>query len=156
MNIHQVDNKETMLNENDIVIVAAYMSEITPDIEEAAHKHGVSPERLLYTAYVQEMQNPALIRIRDGNTLFTIAALPERYGYVSMYNGDTEDNVATNFNQFLQSAYKIGFNILAVSCKDESLNNASDEIESLARDEEFSYDEKDRLLYVKFSQPHGD
>jgi hypothetical protein len=156
MNIHQVDNKETMLNENDIVIVAAYMSEITPDIEEAADKHGVSPERLLYTAYVQEMQNPALIRIRDGNTLFTIAALPERYGYVSMYNGDTEDNVATNFNQFLQAAYKIGFNVLAVSCKDESLNNASDEIQSLAQDEEFSYDEKDNLLYVKFSQPHGD
>jgi hypothetical protein len=156
MNIHQVDNKETMLNENDIVIVAAYMSEITPDIEEAADKHGVSPERLLYTVYVQEMQNPALIRVRDGNTLFTIAALPERYGYVSMYNGDTEDNVATNFNQFLQAAYKIGFNVLAVSCKDESLNNASDEIQSLAQDEEFSYDEKDNLLYVKFSQPHGD
>jgi hypothetical protein len=156
MNIHQVDNKEAMLNENDIVIVAAHMTDPTPEVEEAAKKHGVSAERLLYTAYINEMQNPALIRIRDGNTLFTIAALPERYGFVSMYNGDTENNVATNFAQFTQAAYKMGFNVLIVKCADESLNNAAEEVQSLVQDAELAYDEENDLLYVKFNQPHGD
>lgn len=156
MNIHQVDNKEAMLNENDIVIVAAHMAEVTPEIEEAAKKNGVSAERLLYTIFIHEMQNPALIRIRDGNTLFTIAGLPERYGYVSMYNGDTENNVATNFNQFLQAAYAMGFNVLVVKCADDSLNNAAEEVQSLVQDAELAYDDENDLLYVKFTQPHGD
>lgn len=156
MNIHQVDNKEAMLNESDIVIVAAHLTEATPEIKDSAKQHGVSVERLLYTAYLQEMQNPALIRIRDGNTLFTIAALPERYGYVSMYNGDTENNVATNFSQFSQAAYSMGFNVLIVKCMDDSLNNSAEEVQSLVQDAELAYDEENELLYVKFNQPHGD
>jgi hypothetical protein len=156
MNIHQVNSKETMLSENDIVIVAAYMTEATPDVRASAKKHGLSEERLLYTSYIQEMQNPALIRIRDGNTLFTIAALKDRYGYVAMYNGDIKKNVATNFNQFLQSAHKIGFNILAVKCMDDSLNDSAAEVQALVKDDELVYDEENDLLYVKFNQPHGD
>jgi hypothetical protein len=156
MNIHQVNSKETMLSESDIVIVAAYMTEATPEVKASAKKHGLSKERLLYTAYIQEMRNPALIRIRDGNTLFTIAALENRHGYVSMYNGDIKKNVATNFNQFLQAAYKIGFNVLVVKCMDESLNDSSEEVESSVKDAELAYDDKNDLLYVKFEQPHGD
>lgn len=156
MNIHQVNSKETMLSENDIVIVAAYMAEATPEVKASAKKHGLSKERLLHTVYVQEMQNPALIRIRDGNTLFTIAALENRYGYVSMYNGDTENNVATNFAQFTQASYKMGFNVLIVNCVDDSLNQAADEVQSVIQDAELVYDDENNLLYVKFNQPHGD
>jgi hypothetical protein len=156
MNIHQVDNKEAMLSESDIVIVATHMAEKTPEIEQAAKEHDVTPERLLYTVYVQEMQNPSLIRIRDGNTLFTIAAMPDRYGYVSMYNGDTENNVATNFSQFMQSAYKMGFNVLVIKCADDSLNKSAREVQSMVQDAEFAYDEESKLLYAKFNQPHGD
>jgi lysophospholipase L1-like esterase len=102
------------------------------------------------------MQNPALIRIRDGNTLFTIAALENRYGYVAMYNGDTENNVATNFAQFTQASYKMGFNMLIVNCVDESLNDSAEEVQSMIQDAEIAYDEENELLYVKFNQPHGD
>lgn len=156
MNIHQVNSKETMLSESDIVIVAAHMADPTPEVKNSAKKHGVSAERLLHTAYIQEMQNPALIRIRDGNTLFTIAALEGRYGYVSMYNGDIEKNVATNFSQFLQASYKMGFNVLVVNCVDDSLNKAADEVQSAIQDAELVYDDENDLLYVKFNQPHGD
>lgn len=156
MNIHQVDNKEAMLSENDIVIVAAHMTEVTPEVEKSAKQHGVSAERLLYTAYIHDMQNPALIRIRDGNTLFTITALENRYGYVVMYNGDTENNVATNFAQFTQASYKMGFNMLIVNCVDESLNDSAEEVQSMIQDAEIAYDEENELLYVKFNQPHGD
>jgi hypothetical protein len=155
MNIHQVNSKETMLSENDIVIVASHMAD-SSEFKVDAKKHGVSPERLLYTMYIHEMRNPTLIRIRDGNTLFTIAALKDRYGFVSMYNGDTKKNIATNFNQFLQSAYKIGFNVLAVRCMDDSLNDSAEEVESSVKDAELAYDDKNDLLYVKFKQPHGD
>ena len=156
MNIHQVDSKETMLNENDIVIVAAHMAEVTPKIRQEAKKNKITAERLLYTIYIHEMQNPALIRIRDGNTLFTIAALKNRYGYVSMYNGDIEKNVADNFNQFLSASYKIGFNVLVVNCVDDSLNKSAEAVQSIVKNAELAYDDKNNLLYVKFNQPHGD
>jgi hypothetical protein len=155
MNIHQVNSKETMLSESDIVIVAAHMADPS-EVKKEANKLGVSSERLLYTIYVQEMQNPALIRIRDGNTLFTIAALPERYGYVSMYNGDIDKNVATNFSQFLQAAYKMGFNVLFVKCGDDSLNKSAKEVLSIVKNAEFAFDDKKGLLIAKFNQPHGD
>lgn len=155
MDIHPVSSKETMLNEKDIVLVASHMSDQS-QVKEAAQQHGITPERMLYTIYLQQMQEPALIRIRDGNTLFTIAAMPERYGYVSVYNGDTQENVATNFVNFLQAAYKMGFNVLAVSCGDNSLNEGSEEIQSMYQDAEFAFDSKQNLLLVKFNQPHGD
>lgn len=145
-----------MLSENDIVIVAAHMAETTPEFNAEAKKHGITGERLLYTMYINEMQNPTLIRIRDGNTLFTIAALKNRYGYVSMYNGDTDNNVAANVIQFMQASHTMGFNVLFFKCNDESLGNAAGDIQSQFTDAEFAYDDKDNLLIAKFTQPHGD
>lgn len=156
MNIHQVNSKETMLSENDIVIVAAHMAEPSPQLKQEAKKHGVTGERLLYTMYLHEMQNPALIRIRDGNTLFTIAALKNRYGYVSMYNGDTDNNVAANVMQFMQASHKMGFNVLFFKCDDESLGNAAGDIQSNFKEAEFAYDDDNHLLIAKFNQQHGD
>jgi len=156
MNIHQVNSKETMLNENDIVIVSAYMTDTPPKIKNAAKKNGLSTERLVYTIYLQQMQNPSLIRIREGNTLFTIAALPERYGYVSIYNGDTNNSISTNISNFTQSAYKIGFNILMLKGMDESLKDNIKAIQGAIQNAKVSYDKSNDLLYVKFNQPHGD
>jgi hypothetical protein len=73
-----------------------------------------------------------------------------------MYNGDTENNVATNFAQFTQAAYKMGFNVLVVKCMDDSLNKAADEVQSAIQDAELVYDDENDLLYVKFNQPHGE
>lgn len=155
MDIHQVNSKETMLNENDIVIVAAYMADQSK-FAEAAKEHGVSSERLLYTFYINQMQNPALIRIREGNTLFTIIALENRVGYVSMYNGDVQENVAPNLFGFLQAAYKMGFNALCIKVDDDSLDDSAQEIIDGFADAEFSVDEENDLLVVKFNEPHGD
>jgi hypothetical protein len=101
------------------------------------------------------MQDPALIRIRTGNTLYTIAALEGRVGFVFMYNGDVQENVTQNFMEFIQAAYKMGFNILAIKCVDNSLNENAKEIESSVQDAKLSYDAEDDLLYVEFSQPRG-
>jgi hypothetical protein len=67
-------------------------------------------------------------------------------GELAMYNGDIKKNVAANFNQFLQAAYKIGFNVLVVNCMDESLNDSAEEVQALAKDEELVYDEVLMLL----------
>lgn len=155
MDIHQVNSQEAMLNESDIVLVAAHMTDPTQEINEAAKKNGVTAERMLYTMYIQQMQDPTLIRIRNGNTLFTIAALEGRVGFVFMYNGDAQENVTQNFMEFIQAAYKMGFKILAINCVDNSLNENAKEIESSVQDAKLSYDAEDDLLYVEFSQPRG-
>jgi hypothetical protein len=108
-----VDSKKTMLNPQDIFVVAA--SEYKQGLEaakEAAKKAGVSPERMSYTIMVSEYSDPRLIRIRSGNTLFTIAALPDRTGFVRGYNGDTAPNYINNMIELAQSARKIGFDTL--------------------------------------------
>lgn len=155
MDIHQVNSQETMLSESDIVLVAAHMTDPSQEIAESAKENGVTPERMLYTMYIQQMQDPALIRIRNGNTLYTIAALEGRVGFVFMYNGDVQENVTQNFMEFIQAAYKMGFNILAINCVDNSLNENAKEIESSVQDAKLSYDAEDDLLYVEFSQPRG-
>ena len=155
MDIHPVDSKQTILSPDDVVLVAAYMTD-PAEYEASAKEHGIDVERLIHTTYVQLMQDPNLLLIREGNTLFTIAALEDRYGYVSMYNGDTENNVASNFAQFTQASYKMGFNVLIVNCVDESLNDSAEEVQSLIQDAELVYDDENNLLYVKFNQPHGD
>jgi hypothetical protein len=61
---------------------------------------------------IQEYSEKSLIRIRAGNTLFTIAAFEGRVGWVRSYNGDTADNLVNNMIEFMQAARKIGFDAL--------------------------------------------
>lgn len=113
MNIHPVDSKEHMLNPNDIFLVAAYEQKLdVPDIAKAAKKAGMSEERLRYTLFLKEFNDPRLIRIRAGNTMFSIAAFPERIGFVRAYNGDTGSNFINNLAEFFDAARKLGFDQL--------------------------------------------
>ena len=111
--IHPVSSKDHMLKPTDIFVVASH--EFKEGIElykEAAKKAHVSPERLSYSVMIKEYSDPRLIRIREGNTLFTIAALPHRVGYVRSYNGDTQENFIENMIVFCQCARKMGFDVL--------------------------------------------
>lgn len=110
MNVHPVDSKEFMLNPQDIFLVAAHEQTIdVPGFENAAKKAGMSPERLRYTMFIKEYSDPRLLRIRSGNTLFTIAAFPERTGFVRAYNADTAQNFINNLVEFFDSARAMGF-----------------------------------------------
>jgi hypothetical protein len=111
--IHPVSSKEHMLNPTDIFVVAAHEDKVgqkaaTP----AAKKAHITPERMLYSIMIKMYSHEGLIRIRAGNTLFTIAAVEGRVGYVRSYNGDTVENYIENMHQFLESARKIGFDTL--------------------------------------------
>jgi len=111
--IHPVSSKEHMLKPTDIFAVAAHeYKEGIERAKEPAKKAHVSPERMSYAIMIQEYSDPRLIRIREGNTLFTIAALPHRVGFVRSYNGDTAENFIENMIVFSQCARKMGFDVL--------------------------------------------
>lgn len=108
--IHPVSSQEHMLNPPDIFIVAAYEDKVGQSkLAPAAKKADVTPERMLYSSMIQEYSDERLIRIRAGNTLFTIAAFEGRVGWVRFYNGDVHEILINNLNEFFESARKIGF-----------------------------------------------
>ena len=114
--IHPVDSKQHMLNPTDIFAVAAHDDKYGQKlVEEAAKKGHVSEERMLYSLFIKEYSNEGLIRIREGNTLFTIAALEGRVGFVRSYNGDTANNYIENMHQFMAAARKLGFDFLVAA-----------------------------------------
>jgi hypothetical protein len=111
--IHPVSSKEHMLEPTDIFAVAAHeYKEGLAQCAGAAKKHGTSAERMSYSIMLKQYSDPRLIRIRAGNTLFTIAAMPHRVGFVCGYNGDTAENYIQNLMEFNQCARKIGFDVL--------------------------------------------
>lgn len=111
--IHAVSSKEHMLNPTDIFVVAAHEDKYSQKIvERAAKKAQVSAERMLYSLLIKEYSHKGLIRIREGNTLFTIAALEGRVGFVRSFNGDTASNYIENMHQFMIASRKIGFDFL--------------------------------------------
>lgn len=102
-----------MLKPTDIFAVAAHdIKDRGQHLKKSSKKHGVSSERLLYTILVKQYSDPRLLRIREGNILFTIAAMPQRIGIVQIYNGDVEENYSANILEFLGASRKMGFDVL--------------------------------------------
>jgi hypothetical protein len=111
--IHLVDSKKHELSANDIFLVAAHeQKNLYKMVAPAAKKAGVTPERMLYTLMIKLYSNPSLIRLKEGNTFFTIAALENRTGYVSVYNADTAPNLVNSMYEFFNVARKLGFDVL--------------------------------------------
>jgi len=113
LGIHPVSSKEHMLDPKDIFVVAAHEDKFSQKVfEKAAKKGHVSNERMLYSFMIKEYSHKGLIRIREGNTLFTIAAMEGRVGFVRSYNGDTAINFIENMHQFMLASRIIGFDFL--------------------------------------------
>jgi hypothetical protein len=113
--IRPVSSKEHMLSPTDIFVVAAHEYKDGLRVASAAAKKArISPERMSYAIMLKEYSDPRLIRLREGNTLFTIAALPSRAGFVRGYNGDTADVYTNNIAEFFITARKLGFDVLAM------------------------------------------
>ena len=111
--VHPVSSKEHMLKPEDIFVVAAHeYKDGIKEIEAKAEKHGISAERMSYAIMVDQYSDKRLLRIREGNTLFTILALPDRVGYVRGYNGDTAENYVQNMIVFFEAARNLGFETL--------------------------------------------
>jgi hypothetical protein len=114
--IHPVSSKEHMLSPTDIFVVAAHeYKDGIENCKEAAKKAHITAERMSYSVMIKEYSDPRLLRVRAGNTLFTIAAMPHRVGFVRGYNGDTAENYIANMGEFFQAARTMGFDILVAS-----------------------------------------
>jgi hypothetical protein len=118
LGIHPVSSQEHMLNPTDIFAVAAHEDkQLQQKVAASAKKIHATTERMAYTILVQEYSAKSLVRVRSGNTLFTIAAFEGRVGWVRSYNGDTEENYASNIAEFWGAARKLGFDILFMMTK---------------------------------------
>lgn len=155
MDIQPIDSKQTMLNESDILIVAAHEADLEP-VQDSAEEHGVSPERMMYTIFASLLQNPALILIRSGNTLFSIAAGEDRVGVAMVFNADTEANLVHNFVELLNASHKMGFNAIVINDVSDSIGEHMDKIEEAYPDATFHDDEETSMPVIEFNQPHGD
>ena len=146
--IHPVDSKQHMLDPNDIFIVAAHeYKHEQKQFEEAAKKHGITAERLLYTAMIKLYSNPGLIRLRSGNTLFTIASFPDRVGYVSMINGDTANRLVENIVESLIAAKRMGFSKL-IAVVEPGIDSLVKRAVNQLSDEGFSVNLQDKALMI--------
>lgn len=113
MTVRLVDSKEHMLSPNDIFIAAAHTEKsVQQMMAPAAKKAKVTPERMAYSMMVKQYSDKRLIRLREGNSLFTIAALPNRTGFVRAYNGDVPATYVKNMESFLDAARTMGFDFL--------------------------------------------
>ena len=155
MDIRPVSSKEHMLNPQDIFIVAAHEEQLDiPGLEDAAKSAGMSKERMAYTLLLNEYSDPRLLRVRTGNTLFTIAALPDRVGFVRAYNADTGPNFINNLVEFFDAARKMGFDQLYAQPNE----TATKAIKLAARqntrpDIELSFNPEANLFVIKTGEP---
>lgn len=138
-----VDSKHEDLDPAEILIIAAHQNKKQAEEYKKRSKKsdGVSAERLLHTIYVEELRNPSLVRLKEGNTLFTITPLPQRVGVVSVYNGDVEKNIPSNIVETFTAAQKLGFDFLIFT---------PDDIKPSFVDSAFAkYKEKDKKMTKK-------
>jgi hypothetical protein len=148
--IHPVSSKEHMLEPNDIFIVAAHeYKEGLKQFQAAAKKHGISAERLQYSVMIKMYSDPRLVRLRSGNTLFTIASFPDRVGFIHMYNGDTAANLVHNIAESLVAAERMGYEHIVATVTPEVVKATKMALKTIP-DEGFSlqFDSAAKILYI--------
>ena len=156
MNVTLVDSKKKKLQPGDILIIASHQNKVQANEMKAQSKksEGISPARLLYTAYLQEIQNPALIRIQENNTLFVVYPVQHRVGVLRIFNGDTLNNLSNNIAKFFESAYKVGADILVYPSDSNALSSFKQAFEKYQNEgKEFS--SKDNMSIVVLGKPRS-
>jgi hypothetical protein len=119
-----ISSAKKKLSPADILYVAAHNDPVgLKVVKKKMTKKGVSPERILYTVYLGEMQNPSLIRIQENNTLYTIIAMEDGKGMMTSYNADIKPLYIKNSKTAIEAAQKMGFKELMFA--DEGIKAAA-------------------------------
>jgi hypothetical protein len=106
-----VDSKEKELGVEAIMMIAA---------QETKSPH---PASAIYAAMVQEMNMVGTSVVRNGNTLFIIHNAEGRVGVFRALNADTARNYLESSYEFIQGAYKMGFDTLVSEFEDPTIFN---------------------------------
>jgi len=106
-----VDSKKKQLGEQAILMIAA---------EETKSKYSAAQ---VYAALVKEMNLRGTTTYRAGNTIFVMHHAKGRVGVFRALNADTARNYLENSYEFIQAAYKMGFDTLVTQFEDPTIIN---------------------------------
>ena len=106
-----VNSKEKQLGEQAILMIAA---------EETKSKYSAAQ---VYAAIVKEMNLRGTTTYRAGNTIFMIHHAKDRVGFFRALNADTARNYLESSYEFIQAAYKMGFDTLVTEFEDPTIIN---------------------------------
>lgn len=106
-----VNSKEKQLGEQAILMIAA---------EETKSKYSAAQ---VYAALVAEMNLRGTTTYRAGNTIFMMHHAKGRVGTFRALNADTARNYLENSYEFIQAAYKMGFDTLMTEFEDPTIIN---------------------------------
>jgi len=106
-----VNSKEKQLGEQAILMIAA---------EETKSKYSAAQ---VYAALVAEMNLRGTTTYRAGNTIFMMHHAKCRVGTFRALNADTARNYLENSYEFIQAAYKMGFDTLMTEFEDPTIIN---------------------------------
>ena len=105
------DSKKKELSSEAVLMIAAQQT-----------KSKYSAEQV-YAALVKEMNMEGTSVYREGNTVFLMHHAKGRIGTFRALNADTARNYLDNSYQFIQDAYKMGFDILVSDFEDPTIMN---------------------------------
>ena len=106
-----VDSKNKQLDEQAILMVAA---------QETKSKYSAAQ---VFAALVKELNLRGTSTYRAGNTLFVVHHAKGRVGTFRALNADTARNYLENSYEFIQAAYKMGFDTLVTTFEDPTIIN---------------------------------
>ena len=106
-----VNSKEKQLGEQAILMIAA---------QETKSKYSAAQ---VYVALIKEMNLRGTSTYKAGNTLFIMHHAKGRVGTFRALNADTARNYLENSYEFIQAAYKMGFDTLMTTFEDPTIIN---------------------------------
>jgi hypothetical protein len=106
-----VNSKEKQLGEQAILMIAA---------QETKSKYSAAQ---VYAALIKEMSLRGTSTYKAGNTLFIMHHAKGRVGTFRALNADTARNYLENSYEFIQAAYKMGFDTLMTTFEDPTIIN---------------------------------
>jgi hypothetical protein len=106
-----VDSKKQKLKDEAILMVAA---------QETKSKY---PAATVFAALVKEMSLKGTSTFRSGNTIFIMHHVKGRIGTFRALNADTARNYLENSYEWVQAAYKMGFDTLVTDFEDPTIIN---------------------------------
>lgn len=106
-----VDSKKQKLTDQAVLMVAA---------KETKSKY---PAATVFAALVKEMGLKGTSTFRAGNTIFIMHHAKGRVGTFRALNADTARNYLENSYEWVQAAYKMGFDTLVTDFEDPTIIN---------------------------------
>lgn len=106
-----VDSKKKQLKDEAVLMIAA---------QETKSPH---PAASVFAALVEEMNQPGTSTYRAGNTIFLMHHVRDRIGFFRALNADTARNYLENSYEWVQAAYKMGFDTMVTQFQDPTIIN---------------------------------